>query len=77
MSNFSCFFVPPGLRRVEGFTVPADFIARIVALAPAELHARIPGSELFLYPGLGHAAYEEAPDFYSRVFEFLIRDMQT
>ena len=32
---------------------------------------RIPGSELFLYPGLGHAAYEEADDFNERVFRFL------
>ena len=31
----------------------------------------IPGSTLYLYPGLGHAAYEEAEDFYRRVFAFL------
>ena len=36
-----------------------------------KLHERIAGSELFLYEGLGHAAYEEAPDFYERVFRFL------
>ena len=35
------------------------------------LVARIPGSVLYLYPGLGHAAYEEAGDFYQRVFRFL------
>ena len=35
------------------------------------LAARIPGSVLYLYPGLGHAAYEEAGDFYERVFRFL------
>ena len=35
------------------------------------LAARIPGSVLYLYPGLGHAAYEEAGDFYQRVFRFL------
>ena len=29
------------------------------------------GSALYLYPGLGHAAYEEAGDFYERVFRFL------
>ena len=35
------------------------------------LAARIPNSALFMYPGLGHAAYEEAKDFYGRVFAFL------
>ena len=39
--------------------------------ASRELHERIPGSELYLYSGLGHAAYEEAKDFYDRVFRFL------
>ena len=31
----------------------------------------IKDSELYLYPDLGHAAYEEAPDFYDRVFDFV------
>ena len=35
-----------------------------------ELHAAIAGSELHMYPGLSHAAYEEAPDFNTRVFGF-------
>lgn len=35
-----------------------------------ELHAAIAGSKLHMYPGLGHAAYEEAPDFNRRVFGF-------
>ena len=35
-----------------------------------ELHAAIPGSELYLYPGLGHGAFEEAPDFNERVYRF-------
>lgn len=29
------------------------------------------GCALYLYPGLGHAAYEEAPDFNRRVLDFL------
>ena len=41
------------------------------AAASEELHAAIPGSELFVYPEFGHAAYEEAPDFNERVFRFL------
>lgn len=36
-----------------------------------ELHKAIAGSELYMYPGLGHAAFEEAPDFNERVFEFI------
>ncbi len=39
--------------------------------ASRELHERIPGSQLYLYPGLGHGLYEEAKDFYERVFRFL------
>ena len=35
------------------------------------LHERIQNSTLFVYPGLGHAAFEEAPDFNRRVFDFL------
>ena len=36
-----------------------------------ELHEAIRDSELYMYPGLGHAAYEEAKDFNERVFRFL------
>ena len=39
--------------------------------ASYELREQIPGSELYVYPGLGHAAYEEAGDFNRRVFRFL------
>lgn len=39
--------------------------------ASYELKEQIPGSRLYFYPGLGHAAYEEAEDFNQRVFEFL------
>ena len=41
------------------------------AAASEELHEAIPGSELYVFPALGHAAYEEAPDFYQRVCQFL------
>ena len=45
---------------------------RIVGIdASHVLNRRIPGSALHVYPGLGHAAYEEAGDFYDRVFAFL------
>lgn len=39
--------------------------------ASRDLHSQIAGSELYIYPGLGHAAYEEAKDFNQRVFRFL------
>lgn len=39
--------------------------------ASYEMKCQIAGSELYVYPGLGHAAYEEAKDFNQRVFSFL------
>ena len=45
------------------------------AEASHELHECIAGSELFVYPGLGHAAYEEASDFNERIFAFLERPL--
>ena len=38
--------------------------------AAYELNRAITGSELFVYDGLGHGAFEEAKDFYDRVFNF-------
>ena len=42
----------------------------VTAEASREIADRIPGSELFLYDGLGHGLYEEAPDFWDRVAAF-------
>ena len=39
--------------------------------ASLQLHDGIDNSELYLYQGLGHGAYEEAADFNDRVFDFL------
>lgn len=36
-----------------------------------ELTDKIKDSELFIYKGLGHAAYEEAKDFNNRVLNYL------
>ena len=50
---------------------------RIVGVeASYELKERIKDSELFIYKGLGHAAYEEADDFYEQVFRFLEKEQQ-
>lgn len=38
-----------------------------------EMKERIGNSELFIYEGLGHAAYEEAKDFNARVLSFLAK----
>jgi len=35
------------------------------------MNERIANSRLHIYSGLGHAAYEEASDFYQRVYDFL------
>jgi len=41
--------------------------------ASHEMKERIKDSEMYVYEGLGHAAYEEAKDFYSRVYDFLVK----
>ena len=41
--------------------------------AANELHGGIAGSDLYVYEGLGHGAYEEAKDFYGRVLDFCNR----
>jgi len=41
--------------------------------APYVINRGIPDSELFIYQGLGHGAYEEAKDFYDRVYWFCSR----
>ena len=35
-----------------------------------ELHCNIAGSDIYIYEGLGHGTFEEAKDFYDRVYEF-------
>ncbi len=39
-----------------------------------EMNERIPNSRLYEYEGLGHGAYDEASDFYRRIFDFLEKD---
>ena len=38
--------------------------------APYELKRFIANSDIYIYKGLGHGLYEEARDFYDRVYEF-------
>ena len=47
---------------------------RTVGPEGSEILAKeIPDSEIFMYPGLRHAVYDEGKDFNRRVFEFLIK----
>lgn len=43
----------------------------VTGKASDEIAEKISGSEIFMYDDLGHSAYEEAPDFNSRVLDFL------
>ncbi|MBD5519410.1 MAG: alpha/beta hydrolase [Lachnospiraceae bacterium] len=46
---------------------------KVVGTESASVTAdKIKGSELFIYKGLGHAAYEEAKDFHERILNFLL-----
>ena len=42
----------------------------VTGQASEEIAAKITGSELYMYEGLGHGLYEEAPDFLDRAAEF-------
>ena len=42
----------------------------VTGLASVEIAGRIPDCKLFMYDGLGHGLYEEAPDFIERVSAF-------
>ena len=42
----------------------------VTGQASVEMAERIPNCELYMYDGLGHGLYEEAPDFLKRISEF-------
>ncbi len=44
----------------------------VASQSSVEIAERIVGSELFMYQGLGHATYEEAKDFNTRILNFLM-----
>ena len=63
-------------ERLPEITCPALIIGgqedKIVGpQASLDMARKIHGSLLHMYPGLGHAAYEEAEDFNRRVYDFL------
>lgn len=53
------------------FIVAGEIDKTVGVQASYEMKEQITGSQLYVYPGLGHAAYEEAKDFNLRVFRFL------
>lgn len=64
------------LSEMEKISCPTLIIGaaddRVVGIdASFEMKERIRNSEIYIYRDLGHAAYEEAGDFYERVFRFL------
>jgi pimeloyl-ACP methyl ester carboxylesterase len=63
------------LDKIESPTliIGGDSDKMVGADSSVEIAERIRSSELFLYKGLGHAAYEEAKDFNVRVLDFLVR----
>ncbi len=65
-------------KELENISCPTLIIAgsedkTIGNEAAGELQSGIARSELFVYEGLGHGAYEEAPDFYDRVLAFCVQ----
>ncbi|MBQ9382826.1 MAG: alpha/beta hydrolase [Ruminiclostridium sp.] len=66
------FDARPVLDRITCPTliIGADCDKTVGTAAAGELRELIAGSELYIYKGLGHAAYEEAKDFNERVFGF-------
>lgn len=54
------------------FVIGGKLDAVVTAEASEEIAQKL-GCGLFLYPQLGHAAYEEAPDFNERVMRFLLQ----
>ncbi|MBR5383668.1 MAG: alpha/beta hydrolase [Clostridia bacterium] len=61
-----------GLSRIScpALIIAGDDDKTVGNEASHELNARIAGSKLFVYKGLGHGVFEEARDFYDRVYEF-------
>ena len=64
-----------GRDKLKNITCPTLILAgdednTVGTAAHHELKKLIPHSELHIYEGLGHGVYDEAKDFYDRVYEF-------
>lgn len=47
---------------------------RITGCAASEQIAELLGCKLYIYENYGHAAYDEAPDYKQRIYDFLMND---
>ncbi len=63
--------IQPGDITCPTLVIGGDTDKVVGYYAAQRLHEYIPGSVLHVYEGLGHAVYEEAPDFYQRVYKFI------
>lgn len=64
------------LHGLKNITCPTLIIGgeedKVVGIqASYEMNEQIAGSKLYVYAGLGHAAFQEAKDFNQRIFDFL------
>ena len=67
------------LGKLEKLTCPTWVAAsrddRLFGDASAcEIAAMVPGAELALYDGFGHAVYDTAPDFVERMLGFCLKE---
>ncbi|MBQ3403946.1 MAG: alpha/beta hydrolase [Oscillospiraceae bacterium] len=79
LTNAEAILSFDNLARLKHIACPTLIIGgdedKVVGIeASYELRDHIPGSELFIYRGLGHAVYEEAKDFNKRVFLFFEKE---
>ncbi|NLZ66563.1 MAG: alpha/beta hydrolase [Clostridiaceae bacterium] len=70
------------LHDLKNITCPTLIVGgeedRVVGIqSSCEMNEQIAGSELYVYAGLGHAAFQEAKDFTKRVFDFLEPTLET
>lgn len=56
--------------KCSSFIIAGDDDNTVGNEAPYQLKDGIENSQIFIYRGLGHAAFEEGKDFYDRVYDF-------
>lgn len=55
------------------YIIGGDDDRTVGASGSYEMKEKIERSEMYIYKGLGHAAFDEAKDFYSRVYDFVVK----
>ena len=74
--SFEGFDAKPelGMIRCPVYVIGAADDGVLTADASREIADRCSNAELYIYEGYGHAVYDEAPDYRTRMLEFLRRD---